>query len=105
MEQEEKLCNEVQTVSEFTYLDDRVSAGGGCEDVVTARTRCGWAKSRECSELLYGRRFRLKLKMAVYNRYLRPAILYGSEAWCLKEMRWECHVGERSMMRALCGEC
>ena len=46
MEQEEKLCDEVETVSEFTYLGDRVSAGGGCEAAVTARTRCDWVKFR-----------------------------------------------------------
>ena len=55
MEQEVKLCDEVEAVREFTYLGDRVSAGGGCEAAVTARTRCGWVKFRECSELLYGR--------------------------------------------------
>ena len=38
MEQEEKLCDVVETVREFTYLGDRVSAGGGCEATVTART-------------------------------------------------------------------
>ena len=41
MEQEVKLCDEMETVSEFTYLGDRVSAGGGCEAAVTARTRWG----------------------------------------------------------------
>ena len=41
MEQEEKLCDEVEIVREFVYLGDRVSAGGGCEAVVTARTICG----------------------------------------------------------------
>ena len=40
MEQEVKLCVEVETVSEITYLGDRVSAGGGCEAAVTVRTRC-----------------------------------------------------------------
>ena len=55
------------------------------EAPVTARTRCGWAKLRECSELLCGRRFPIKLKGTVYKSYVRPAILYGSEAWCLKE--------------------
>ena len=29
MEQEEKLCDEVETVMELTYFGDRVSAGGG----------------------------------------------------------------------------
>ena len=38
MEQEEKLCDEVETVRDFTYLGDRVSAGGGCEAAVTVRT-------------------------------------------------------------------
>ena len=85
MEQEVKLCDEVETVSVFTYLGDRVSAGGGCEVGVTARTRCGWVKYRECGKLLYGRRFPLRLKGAVYKSYVRPAILYGSDAWCLKE--------------------
>ena len=33
---------------EFTYHGDWVSAGGGCEAAVTARTRCGGAKLREC---------------------------------------------------------
>ena len=37
----------------------------------------------ECCELLYGRIFALKLKGAVYKSYVRPEILYGSEAWCL----------------------
>ena len=41
-----KLCDEVETVREFTYLCDRVSAGGGCESVVIVRTRCGWATLR-----------------------------------------------------------
>ena len=60
------------------------SAGGGRDAAVTSRTRSGWAKIRECSELLYGRRFPLMLKVAVYDSYVRPAILHGSEAWCLK---------------------
>ena len=48
---------------------------------MTARTRCRLVNPRECGELLYGRRFLL----TGYKSYLWPAILYGSEAWCLKE--------------------
>ena len=83
MEQEEKLFDEVETVEKFTHRDNRVSAGGGCEAAVTARTRCGWAKIRECCKLLYCRRFPLKQKGAL--RYVRPAILYGSEEFLLNE--------------------
>ena len=74
----------METVRKFTYLGDKVSADGGCEAAVTARTRCGWTKLRECCELAHGRRFPLKQKLAVHQSYVRPAILYGGEAWCLK---------------------
>ena len=37
VEQEEKLCDELETVREFTYHGDSVS-----EAAVIARTRCGW---------------------------------------------------------------
>ena len=36
VKQELKLCDEVETVREFTYLGDSLSAGGGCEAAVTA---------------------------------------------------------------------
>ena len=85
MEQEEKLRDDMETVGEFTYLGDRVSAGGGCEAAVTARIRCGWVGFRECSELLYGNMFPLRMKGAVYGSYVGPAMLYGSDAWRQKE--------------------
>ena len=72
--------------------------------IVTARTRCGLIKFRECGELLYGRVFLLRLKGAVYNGYVRPAILYGIEAWCLKESEMGIlHGMEKSTVRAMCG--
>ena len=37
VEQEEKLCDEVETAREFIYVGDMVSAGGGCQAAVTAR--------------------------------------------------------------------
>ena len=80
---------EVETVREFTYLGDRVSAGGWCEAAVTARIRCGWFKFMECSELLCGRKFSIRLKGAVYKCYVWPSILYCSEACCLKEREME----------------
>ena len=70
-----------------------MSAGGRCETAVTARKSGWWLKPRECGEMLH-RRFPLKLKGAVYKSYVKSAILYGSEAWCLKE-RWEFYIGQR----------
>ena len=39
VEQEVKVCDEVETVGEFTYLGNRESDGGGCEVAITARSR------------------------------------------------------------------
>ena len=50
----------METIRKFTYKSDKVSAGGGCEAAVTARTRCLWVKFMECDLLLYGRRFPVK---------------------------------------------
>ena len=69
----------METVRKFTYFDDRMSVGGGCEAGVTARTRYWLVKFRECGVLLYDR-FSLRLNGAVYKSYVRPAILYGGEA-------------------------
>ena len=52
---------------------------------MAARTRCGCVRFMEYGELLYGRRFPLRLRGAVYRSYVNPEILYGSVAWCLKE--------------------
>ena len=84
VEQEVSLCDKVETVREVTYLGDRVSAGVRCEAAVTARTRCWWVRLMECGVLLYGRRFLLWLKGAIYISYTLAAILYGGLGWCLK---------------------
>ena len=49
----------------------------------------------------HGRRFPLRLKGAVYISYVRPVILHGSEAWCLKESEMGMlRRTERSMVKA-----
>jgi len=85
-------------------LGDRISAGGGCESAVTARARIGWVKFRECGELLYRKRFSLKMKGRIYLTCVRSAMLYGSETWCMREKDVAILIQtERAMMRAMCG--
>ena len=81
----EKLCNEVETVNGFCYLGDRQNASDGCEAAVTARVRIAKVRFKECGELLLGNRFPFKMTGKVCHCCVRLAILYGSEAWCLKE--------------------
>ena len=104
----ETLCDEVETKWEFTYLGHRVSTGGGCEAVVTARTRCGMVKFRECGELLYDRTFPLRLKGDVYKSCIRPAMLQQCYmevkhgVW--KKVRWEFYQGQKDSWWVQCAE-
>ena len=80
-----------------------MSAGGGCEAAVTARTRCWWVKLKECGDFFMAGDS-LQSAKGLFISYIRPAILHGSDALCLKESE----VGilqrtERSMVRAMCG--
>ena len=62
-------------------------------------------KFRECSKILKGRRFSLKIKGKIYKSCVRSAMLYGSEAWCLREKEMAIlRRTERAMIRAMCGD-
>ena len=101
----EKLCDEVETVNGYSYLGDRLTAGGGCEAAVTPRVRISWVRLRESGELLLGNRFPQKMKGKVYRCCVRSAILYGSKTWCLKENENAIlRRTERAMVRAICGQ-
>ena len=65
---------------------------------------CGWVRFSECGKLLYGMRFSLRLKWAVYGSYVRPAMLCGSEARCQEESEIGllCRT-KRSIVREMCG--
>ena len=54
---------------------------------------------------MLGNRFPLKMKGKVYRCYVRSAILYESETWCLKENeKVILRRTERAMMRAMCSQ-
>ena len=104
MDSVEELCEEVEPVRGFCYLEDRVNAGGGCEAAGTARARIGWVKFRDCGMLLNSKRFSLKLKVMVYRSCVRSAMLYGSETWCLRENEMAIlKRTKREMVRAMRG--
>ena len=57
----------METVNEFCYLGDKLKTSGGYEAAVTAGMRIGWIEFRECSELLLGKTFSLKIKARVFQ--------------------------------------
>ena len=92
-------------VSQFCYLGDMLSAGGGAEASSITRTRCAWKKFRELLPLLTSRTFSIKRKGSLYQDCVRSVMLYSSETWPVKEddiirlhrtdmymLRWMAHV-------------
>ena len=57
-------CRQCLHLLIYIYCDS-LSAGGGCEAVVAARTRYSWVNFRECGELLYAAIFYLRLKGSI----------------------------------------
>ena len=83
--EEISFFNLVDSLKSFSYLGDKLNTSGGSEAEVSARTKIGWTKFRECGELLYGRKFLLKMKGRIYQTCVKSAMLYGSETCRLRE--------------------
>ena len=53
--------------------------------------------------MLYGRKFSVQMKERISQSYVRSAMLYGSEMWCLRENEMAIlRRTEKAMMRAMC---
>ena len=73
--------------------------------LVTARVRISWVRFRKCGELLLGNRFPVRMKGKFYRCCIRSAILYRSEAWCLKKNEKAIlRRTKRAMVRAMCSQ-
>ena len=103
-DKDESFFDQTEFVKGFCYLGNRLNASRGSEAAVTVRTRIGWIKFRECGELLYGRKFSLKMKGKIYQSCVRSAMLYGSKTWCPRENEMAVlRRTEKAMIRAMCG--
>ena len=80
-----------------------MNASDGSEAALTARMRIGWIQFTECGELLYGRKFSLKMKGRIYQSCVRLVMLYGSETWCLRKNKMAILRNEKAMTRARYG--
>ena len=62
-----RLNDEKETVKGFCYCGNALNASSGFKMMVVARTRIRWIRFQECGEVLYGKRFSLKMKGKVYQ--------------------------------------
>ena len=65
--------------SEFCYLGDVLSAGGGCTQAIIARCRAAWGKFKKLLPILASRHLSPLIRGKGFC--VRSAMLHGSETW------------------------
>ena len=90
-------------VASFCYLDDMLSAGGGCDITITTRVKTAWKKFRELLPVLASRNLSYKTLGHVYSSCVRSAILNASETWPLTKTNLQrLQRNDRIMIRQIC---
>ena len=95
--------DKLEVVASFCYLGDMLSAGGGCEMVVTTRVKTAWKKLRELLPVLTSRHLSYKTHGHVYSSCVRSAMLHASETWPLTKTNLQrLQRNDRAMIRQIC---
>ncbi|KAL6513478.1 hypothetical protein OROGR_020964 [Orobanche gracilis] len=94
----------VQSADCFRYLRSIIQADGGLDGDVAHRIKSGWLKWKSATGFLCDPGIPNRLKGKFYRTAIRPALLYGTECWAVKQ----CHVhkmpvAEMRMLRWMCG--
>ena len=73
--------DKLEVTASFYYLVDMLSAGGGCEIMVTTCVKTTWKKFREQIPVLSSRHLSYKIRGNVYSCCVQSAMLNASETW------------------------
>ncbi|KAL6543328.1 hypothetical protein OROHE_010848 [Orobanche hederae] len=88
----------------FRYLGSIIQKDGELDGDVAHRIKVGWLKWKSATGVLCDPGMPHRLKGKFYRTAIRPALLYGTECWAVKQ----CHVqkmnvAEMRMLRWMCG--
>ncbi|KAL6517796.1 hypothetical protein OROMI_033497 [Orobanche minor] len=88
----------------FRYLGSIIQKDGELDGDVAHRIKAGWLKWKSATGVLCDPDMHRRLKGKFYRTAIRPALLYGTECWSVKQ----CHVqkmnvAEMRMLRWMCG--
>ncbi|KAH0454565.1 hypothetical protein IEQ34_016489 [Dendrobium chrysotoxum] len=93
----------INKCTSFRYLGSIVQSDGEIYGDIISRIQVGWLNWRNASGLLCDRKVPLKFKGKFY-KMVRPAMLYGTECWPLKEKHnIKLSVAEMRMLRWMSG--
>ena len=95
--------DKLEVVASFCYLEDMLSAAGGCEVLTTTRVKTTWKKFKELLPVLSSRHLSFKTRGRVYSSCVRSAMLHASETWSLTKPNLQrLQRNDRAMSRQIC---
>ena len=94
----------IPKVEKFKYLGSIVQQNGKIDEYINQRINVGWQKWKHSMGVLCDKKMPVGLKGKVYRMVVRPAILYGSKCWPIKNTQVQrLMVAEMRMIRWMCG--
>ena len=90
----------METVTDFTFLDSKITADGDCSHEIKGRLFLGKKVMTNLDSLLKSRDITLPTKVCIVKAMVFPVVMYGCENWTIKSaeelMLLNCGVGEDS---------
>ena len=95
--------DKLEVVASFCYLEDMLSAAGGCELSTTKHVKTTWKKFKELLPVLSSCHLPFKTHGCKYSSCERSAMLHASETWPLtKQNLQRLKPKNRAMIRQIC---
>ncbi|VDO23926.1 unnamed protein product [Haemonchus placei] len=80
----------IEKFQDFRYLWSDLAANGSVGQAVKSRLNAAWMNWRESTGILCDRRCSRTLKGKAYRTVVGSTMLYGSECWPMRMLRWAC---------------
>ncbi|XP_063610714.1 uncharacterized protein LOC134784544 [Penaeus indicus] len=98
------LGEKVKKVNNFKYLGSHLTSDGYLDVEINHRIKSVWNNWKNVSGVLCDKKMSARVKANVHKTVVRPAMIYGAEAWLIKEsQKKKLDVAEMKMLRWMCG--
>ena len=75
----------METVTDFIFLDSKVTADGDCSHEIKRHLFLGRKAMRSLDRILKSRDISLPTKVHIVKGMVIPVVLYGCESWIIKK--------------------
>ena len=75
----------VETVSDFIFLDSKITADGDCSHEIKRRLLLGRKVMNNLGSIFKSRDITLLTRVRLVKAMVFPVVMYGSESWAIKK--------------------